>query len=235
MEKKDKLTNYAIILASGTGSRFGAGVAKQFLKIDNKTLLEYTIENFQNCRKIDKIIITVSEDNIQNTQNLLTNKYDKLYKIVKGGCTRQESAFNALNAIDDTEANVLIHDGARPFTNENIINECIKHLDSGIKALTTAIDSADTIVKVEDNKILSMPERQTLKRVQTPQGFKLSVIKQAHELAAKDNYNYTDDCGIIVKNNLAEVFVIKGDNDNIKITYPQDLELAKQIIKKRES
>lgn len=221
---------YAIILASGTGNRFGSNLPKQFTKIEGKTILEYSIEAFEKSDLIDKIVLIIAPDYIDKARSIITsNKYKKVCKILAGGKTRKESSFIGINAISDTEANVLIHDCARPFVSQNIIASCVNALKS-YNAITVGIPSTDTIIKVKDNIIEDIPNRSELIRVQTPQGFKLSLIKAAHELTKNDN-SYTDDCGIIFRNKLAQIHVIEGCNQNIKITYPEDIIFAKEIIK----
>ena len=223
---ENRLLNYAIILASGSGTRFQSDVPKQFLKIEDKSILELTTECFENAEKIDRIILVVNEEFLESVKELVQkNKYKKIYKIIAGGATRKDSSFNGIKAVDEEEANVLIHDGARPYITTDIINNCIEALNSDERALTTAIPMTDTVIEVLDKKVKKMPSRESLMRVQTPQGFKLSVIRKAHELAKGDN-NFTDDCGMILKYNLCDISVINGDTNNIKITYPQDLLFA---------
>jgi len=222
----------AIILASGVGARIGLDIPKQFYKLKNKTLLEYSIEVFEFHNKIDEIIIVSHPNYIDNVKNIINNNgYKKVRKIVTGGDTRQESSANGVNAITDCEANVLIHDAVRPFVTKKIINNCIEALKM-FDSVNVAIESSDTIIEIDDDDcIKSIPLRKSLKRVQTPQGFKLSIIKKAHNLA-KDNKNlsFTDDCGLVNEFGLAKIKIVEGDINNIKITYPSDLKLAESII-----
>ncbi len=230
MEKK--LLNYAIILASGSGTRFQSDVPKQFLKIGDKTILEITTECFENAEKIDRIILVVNEEFLESVKELVQkNKYKKIYKIIAGGASRKDSSLHGVEAIEDDEANILIHDGARPYITTDIINNCIEALNSGERALTTAIPMTDTVIEVSDKKVKKMPSRESLMRVQTPQGFKLSIIRKAHELAKGDN-NFTDDCGMILKYNLCNITVIRGEAENIKITYPKDLHITEKFSNK---
>ena len=229
---RNKLLNYAIILASGIGTRFQSDTPKQFLNIGDKTILELTTECFENSEKIDRIILVVNEEFLPKVKELVQkNRYKKVYKIVAGGSTRKDSSLNGVETIEDDEANILIHDGARPYITTDIINNCIEALNSGERALTTAIPMTDTVIEVSDKKVKKMPSRDLLMRVQTPQGFKLSIIRKAHELAKGDN-NFTDDCGMILKYNLCEITVIDGETDNIKITYPKDLHITEKFSNK---
>jgi 2-C-methyl-D-erythritol 4-phosphate cytidylyltransferase len=225
------MKNVAIILASGSGSRFNNEIPKQFYKINNKTVLEYSIEAFQSNLSINEIIIVTNPDFIEETKNI-TNKYTKVIKVISGGETRQISSYNGVFAVDDDNSNVLIHDAARPFINQNIIDECINAL-CNYKAVNVAVESSDTIIEVdEDNFIKSVPERKSLRRCQTPQCFNTNVIKTAHKLALNDNFNSaTDDCSLILKYNICPIKVVSGDINNIKITYPSDLVIAEKILK----
>lgn len=226
------MKNYGIILASGTGIRYGGDVPKQFVKIAGKTILEHTIEIFEKTKDINEIIIVITPEYRNFAENiLLKNSFKKVTKLLNGGETRKESSYIGISSIDEEEANVIIHDCARPFLTEKIIVDCIKALEK-YSAVDVAIPSSDTIIEVKDNIIQNIPNRANLRRGQTPQCFKLSVIKKAHELSEKDN-NFTDDCGLIVKYNLGEVFVVEGDIENIKVTYPSDIFMADRLFQIR--
>ena len=227
------MKNITIILASGTGSRSGLNIPKQFYKIKEKTLLEYSIEAFQNNTNIDEIIIVSNPNFIELTKEL-ANKYSKVVKIISGGETRQQSSYNGVMSITDTEANILIHDAVRPFVTQTIINECIITL-SQYNAINVAIESSDTILEIDENNFIkSVPNRKNLRRVQTPQCFKLDLIKNAHNLALNDkDFQPTDDCGLVLRYNLAPIFIVNGDETNIKITYPTDLEIAEKILENK--
>ena len=224
------MKNIAIILASGTGSRCGLNIPKQFYKINDKTVLEYSIEAFENNALIDEIIVVSNPDFIDLTKEL-AKKYSKVIKVINGGDARQQSSYNGVMSITDTEANVLIHDAVRPFVSREIINECINALEK-YNAVNVAIESSDTILEIDENNFIkSVPNRKYLKRVQTPQCFKLQLIKEAHKLANKDTFFHpTDDCGLVLQYNLSPIYVVNGNEKNIKITYPSDIEIAKKIL-----
>ena len=227
------MKNYGIILASGSGIRFGSETPKQFTKIAGKTVLEHTIEIFENAPKINETIVVIApEYRYVLEEILLKNNYRKVTKILNGGDTRKESSFIGISSISDKEANVVIHDCARPFLSQRIISDCLNALQK-YDAVDVAIPAADTIIQIDNSKIIkNIPERAYMRRGQTPQCFKLSVIKKAHELADKDN-NFTDDCGLIVKYGLGSVYVVEGENENIKITYPEDVFLADKLFQIR--
>ena len=229
------MKNIAIILASGKGNRYNSEVPKQFVKIAGKTILEHTVEIFEKSVEINEIILVITPDYRYNVENiLLKHNYKKITKILNGGETRKESSSIGVNSIDDEEANVIIHDCARPFLTQKIITNCIMALEK-YNAIDVAIPSADTIIQVNENYIINnIPQRSNLKLGQTPQCFKLSLIKKAHELAKEDT-NFTDDCGLIVKYNLDNVYVVEGDIENIKVTYPSDIFMADRLFQIRSA
>lgn len=218
-----ELKNYAVILASGSGKRYGADIPKQFIKISGKTILEHSIEAFEKSPLIDYIIVVITEQYRTLAEKIIDrNNYKKVLKIINGGQIRKDSSYNGVNAIDEKEANVLIHDCARPFVTQKIIQNCIEALKT-YDAIGVAIPSVDTVIEVDENGIIkNIPKRTNMKCIQTPQGFKLSVIRKAHELS-KNSSDFTDDCGLVVKNKLSDVYVVEGDIKNIKITYPDDI------------
>lgn len=226
---KSRLKNYAIILASGTGTRFGSTIPKQFIDICGRTILERTIDIFELNENIDEIILVITPEYKEKALSIIEqNNYKKITKILNGGKERKESSYIGVYSINDAEANVLIHDCARPFLSQKILNDCISALKNN-NAVDVAIESSDTLLKVKDGFIEKIPDRKYFMRSQTPQCFKLSIIKKAHTLAKHDT-TFTDDCGLVLKHNLTKIFIVNGDEKNIKITYPSDEILAKNFI-----
>lgn len=224
------MKNIALILASGTGSRCNLGIPKQFAKINNKTILEYTVNAFETHELIDEIYLVTSKEFLEKVKEL-TKNYKKVQKVIQGGKTRKDSSYNGISAINEIEAKVLIHDGVRPLISKDIITNCIKELEEK-SAICVAIDSTDTIYEInENNTIKAIPQRKFLKRAQTPQCFKLSLIKKAHELANNDpNCLVTDDCGLVQYYKLTDIYLTQGDENNIKITYKEDLDFVKKQL-----
>lgn len=224
------MKNIALILASGIGSRCNLGIPKQFAKINNKTILEYTVNAFETHELIDEIYLVTSKEFLEKVKEL-TKNYKKVQKVIQGGKTRKDSSYNGISAINEIEAKVLIHDGVRPLISKDIITNCIKELEEK-SAICVAIDSTDTIYEInENNTIKAIPQRKFLKRAQTPQCFKLSLIKKAHELANNDpNCLVTDDCGLVQYYNLTDIYLTQGDENNIKITYKEDLDFVKKQL-----
>lgn len=219
----------AIILAGGKGKRMGAKVSKQYIELKGKPILYYTLKRFAACRQIDKIILVLPKDEIDYCKDEILNKYSlKVDMIVEGGEERQDSVFNALECIENSEI-VLIHDGARPFTSERIINDGIKYAKL-YGAAAPGVIPKDTIKVINEDKFsISTPDRNTLRAIQTPQVFKFNLIKECHNKVKKNNISVTDDTMVVdmYKN---KVYLYEGEYTNIKVTTPEDLILAEKLV-----
>jgi len=225
----------AVILAGGSGKRFGSDIPKQFVKLAGKTVIEYTIDVFNKHSMIDEIIVVVHKNYTEKLYEIIkTNNFSKVYKVLKGGKNRFDSTYITLQYLKNKEnknCKILFHDAVRPFVDSEIITECIKNLNV-YEAIDTAIDSSDTIIRINDKDLIKeIPNRKYMKRGQTPQGFRLNTILKAYEKAIKINKKeFTCDCGV-VKNMLdCDIKVIKSNVKNIKITYPIDLYIAEKYI-----
>lgn len=220
--------NSAIILSGGRGKRMGADISKQFISINDKPILYYTIKKFMENELIDEIILVLPEDEIEYCKKEVLDKNKlRVDKIVEGGDERQDSVLNGLNAIEKTDI-VLIHDGARPFVTDKIITEGIKAAKK-FKATAPGVMPKDTI-KVKDINGLS---KETLKReeliaVQTPQIFDYNLILECHNKVKENNIKVTDDT-MVVETFGHKVFLYDGEYTNIKITTPEDLILARYL------
>jgi len=232
--------NIAIILAGGVGSRFGFNIPKQFAKVAGKTIIEHTIELFQNNSLIDEICVVIKSEFIDNMENIIVNNnYSKVKKILKGGDERKDSSLVAIHSYslekESDDYNMIFHDAVRPFVTDKIIEECINALKHYL-VVDVAIPATDTIIEVQNSIIKNIPNRSDMMQGQTPQCFKLKTIKEAYDIAIKDpNLKTTDDCGIVKKYlSNEEIYIVKGANDNIKITYEQDIFLADKIFQIRK-
>ncbi|MEI8176249.1 MAG: 2-C-methyl-D-erythritol 4-phosphate cytidylyltransferase, partial [Candidatus Omnitrophota bacterium] len=223
---------YALILSAGSGERVRYPVPKQFIKIAGKTILEHTIEIFERSRFIDKVIIVTHPQYKALLERIIRkNSYGKIWKIVNGGATRRESSWAGLKEIDDNDAYVLIHDAVRPLLSDAVIKRCVDALKKH-QAVDVAIPSADTIIMRTDSMYISgIPKRRYMMRGQTPQAFKVGLIKKAHVRAQQGKAcDVTDDCALVLKYKLAPVYVVLGEEDNIKITYMKDAFLADKLF-----
>lgn len=210
-----------IIPAGGTSSRYGS-TNKLLEKINQKTVIEETVSKFLGFDEIDEIIIPANISIIPELEALLT---DSKIKIIEGGSSRQKSVYNALQAIKNDY--VLIHDAARPLIKKETIAYVMKAvLDKD--AVTVMTKTTDTIKEVDETgRIIRTIDRSKLYNTQTPQGFKASIIKDAHE-KLKDG-NFTDDCSMLEELGIP-VYIVNGSYTNIKITIKSDLDFAKLYI-----
>lgn len=232
-----ELRNVAVILAGGTGTRVGLSIPKQLIKIAGKTIIEHTIAAFEASPLIDEIVILMTPGHLDPVRAIVQNgEYAKVTQIVEGGQTRNESTSRALDALGTDECNVLFHDAVRPLVSQTIIDDVVTALATH-EAVDTAIPSADTIVQVHDapadtETIQDVLQRSLLRRGQTPQAFRLSVIRQAYELAWQDpGFTATDDCTVVLRY-LPDVpiAVVTGHERNMKVTEPIDVYIADKLF-----
>jgi 2-C-methyl-D-erythritol 4-phosphate cytidylyltransferase len=230
------LKNIAIIVAAGKGKRMGRGYNKQYILLADKPIVAHTIEVFENMDLIDEIILVVGRGETDLAKKDIIYKYNlkKVVKIVEGGTERQDSVYNGLKAIDGNCNIVLIHDGARPFVTDSIIEKSIKAAgDMG--ACVVAVRVKDTIkVGNKNMEVDYTPDRDILWAVQTPQTFRYKLLLEAYERLQTDNTKVTDDAMLIEKLGHT-VRIVEGSYENIKITTPEDLILGEGILKKREN
>ncbi len=228
-----------LIFAGGSGTRMNSkGRPKQFLQFYGKELIIHTLENFQNHPLIDGIAVVCIEDWIPYLNKILV-KYgiDKVKKVVPGGSTGQESIFFGLKAIqsfDDTNPTVLIHDGVRPFINEDVITNCINSVKEHGSAITV-VPAIETIVTLDDGKIQSITDRSKCFHARAPQCFYLNDILSAHEQARKDGNLNMIDSASLMKFYGHELYTVPGNVDNIKITTPADFYTFKALYEVREN
>jgi 2-C-methyl-D-erythritol 4-phosphate cytidylyltransferase len=214
----------AIIVAAGAGKRFGA--AKQFALLKGKTVLDWSLEKFEEHHAVDSIILVLGRD---RPGDEYLAKYPKIAAIAIGGEKRQDSVYAGLSCVDKQETDVIIiHDGVRPLVTEDLIGRIVDGArEKG--AVIPAVPLEDTIKRVEGEKVLRTEERTRLLRIQTPQGFSCSLLQEAFARARKDRFDGTDEA-VLVERLGKDVFVIPGDRNNIKITTPEDLKMAEVFI-----
>ncbi|MDR1406326.1 MAG: 2-C-methyl-D-erythritol 4-phosphate cytidylyltransferase [Prevotellaceae bacterium] len=232
--------NIAVILAGGTGSRLGDSVPKQFLKVAGKTVIEHTVAAFERNGHIDAIAIVAHRPFVQAVEAMApANGWEKVWKILPGGATRHASSLAAINACaPHAGCNLIFHDAARPLVSQRVINEVAEALKEH-HAVTAAVAATDTIIRVDGSGrfIRHIPDRDMLRRAQTPQGFRQQTIASAYRLALRDPaFAATDDCGTVVKYLPGEkIFVVRGDESNIKLTYREDLYLLEALLRRHEA
>lgn len=223
--------NGVVIVAAGTGSRMNMGINKQFIKLEGKEIIAYTIEKFYNNSNIEDIVVVVKEDESEFFKKEILDKYNfKNVKIAYGGKERQDSVYNGLKLLDEKCDAVLIHDGARPFVSDKIIDKSIEEAKEH-KAIVVGVPVKDTIKVIDNDKnIVDTPNRSVLWAVQTPQTFDYNILIDAYKDAFKNKFYGTDDA-MLVERIGYKVKMLEGSYNNIKITTQEDLNIGSQILR----
>ena len=222
----------ALIPAAGTGKRMQAGVNKQYLQLGGMPIVGRTVSLFQDVPCIDDIYIITPEQEIPYCRTEVVERYGftKVRGIVPGGQERQNSVLNGLRAIEGTEddAVILIHDGVRPFISRHSLEHAVATAREYDGALV-AVPVKDTVKVVLEGIVRDTPPRERIWLAQTPQAFRYSVIRAAHEMADAEGFLGTDDASLVERMG-REVHIVLGDYRNIKITTPEDLLLAEAFL-----
>lgn len=236
-----KTLQVAILLAGGSGQRFGADRPKQFVRIGERTVLEHSLAAFEQSPHIDAILIVSHPQHLDEVRQLLpSSQHPKLRAVVAGGAERQDSTLNALRAlaqITDSpleQIRILIHDAVRPAVSPSIIERVCTALHTH-QAANLVVPVTDTLLDVNDNgTTAAMPSRARFRRVQTPQGFHASTLQHAYDVALTDpNFQATDDCGVVFRYlPEVEIALVEGEQRNIKLTYPEDLHVLHHLLEK---
>ena len=223
--------NGVVIVAAGTCSRMNMGINKQFIKLEGKEILAYTIEKFYNNSNIEDIVVVVKEDESYFFKKEILDKYNfKNVKIAYGGKERQDSVYNGFKLLDEKCDVVLIHDGARPFVSDKIIDKSIEEAKEH-KAIVVGVPVKDTIKVIDNDKnIVDTPNRSVLWAVQTPQTFDYNILIDAYKDAFKNKFYGTDDA-MLVERIGYKVKMLEGSYNNIKITTQEDLNVGSQILR----
>jgi len=226
------ITAAAIIAAAGFGTRMESDCPKQFLQLDNAPILIHTVKAFLQNDHIDQIVVVAPADRIKQTLEILTNHIGQHYRIsvVPGGRRRQDSVQAGIDSLDETVDVVLIHDGARPLVSQPVIDRCYEAVITSGAAIA-AVPVKDTLKKGDqDSTVISTVERENLWHAQTPQGaYKKLLLKAFSELGKRD---VTDESSLLELSGIP-VTIVEGSETNIKITRPEDLILAEQIMQKK--
>jgi 2-C-methyl-D-erythritol 4-phosphate cytidylyltransferase len=234
-----RLRTVGVVLAGGIGQRVGLNTPKQLLKIAGRTIIEHTLTVFNAAPEIDEIIVLMAPGYTAQVEQLVKRGgFHKVSKIVEGGASRTESTWRALQALGPEECDVLLHDAVRPLLEHRIISECVEALRV-YSAVDVAIPSSDTVVVAAPGPrgeiIRDIPDRSRLRRGQTPQCFRLSVIREAYERAFADpdfdRQPATDDCGVVLRY-LPDVpiYIVPGSEHNMKVTHPVDVYIADKLF-----
>lgn len=232
------MSNVAVVLAGGSGDRLKLEFPKQFAKVAGKQIIEHTVEIFQGHPRIDHIVIVSRPEYNQHVLELVNgNHYTKVIRVINGGATRADSTRAAIRALDELgeDTNVLFHDAVRPFLAHSIIDRCLDALKES-SAVDVVVESADTLVVVDqDGFVADIPDRARLRRGQTPQGFKLGIIRKAYELFdPAAGVPVTCDAGVVLRSLPGvRISTVEGETANIKVTDPIDMFLADKMFQSR--
>ena len=231
------MTNVAVILAGGMGTRVGGNIPKQLIPLsDGRSVLEHSVDAFEAASCIDEIVIVMHPEWLKEAEELCCrNTWQKVRQIISGGSERWESSFFAIKAISSSlagrnEVGVFLHDAARPFVSQRILADVAEALETHA-AVTVAVPVTDTLYKVRRDdvrgtkEVETIPSRADFMRAQTPQAFHLDVLKEAFERAlAQGQVAVTDDVGIVQAYMPEQpIFIVSGEEANRKITYAEDL------------
>ncbi|MBO6190418.1 MAG: 2-C-methyl-D-erythritol 4-phosphate cytidylyltransferase [Alloprevotella sp.] len=233
------MKNIAVILAAGSGKRFGAERPKQFLQLCGKSLLRHSIEAFESAACIHEICIVANPAFLEETKaEVSRGDYHKVHHIVAGGKERSDSSLAAISTYaheDGEQTNLIFHDAARPLLPTEVISAVCNALQRE-QAVATALPSSDTIFQAENNYIRAIPPRELLRRAQTPQAFRLSLIRQAYQHAQTDTtFQPTDDCGVVLRYQPeTPIFLVQGSERSMKLTVPDDLPLLERLAENRQ-
>lgn len=229
---------YAAILAGGIGSRMGNEKPKQYINIGGKPIILHTIEKFCLCSEFEEILILCPKDWVEYTKGLIRKHIasNDRVRIIEGGSTRNETIQNAISYIEaagnlDEETIIVTHDAVRPFVTYRIIKDNIEAAKK-YGACDTVVPATDTIVESQDNDIISaIPDRSKLYQGQTPQSFKALTLQELYRYLSEEEKDILTDAAKIFVIKGQPVKLVRGENSNIKITYPYDLTVAESLLK----
>jgi 2-C-methyl-D-erythritol 4-phosphate cytidylyltransferase len=223
----------AIIAAAGAGRRMKADRPKQLLTLDETPILIYTIRKFDACRLIDRIIVAAPQESVEEIRKLIVGAgFSKPISVVQGGARRQDSVAVAMQHLAADTTIVAVHDAVRPFV---LVSEIEAVVDEAQKtgAALLAIPIVDTVKQIRKDLIDSTLTREHLVLAQTPQVFRIEVLREAFERAKRDDYYGTDESSLVERLGYP-VAVVRGSERNIKITRPGDLALARFLLQQEQ-
>lgn len=228
------MTNVAVILAGGMGTRVGGNIPKQLIPLsDGRSVLEHSVDAFEAASCIDEIVIVMHPEWLKEAEKLSRrNAWQKVRQIISGGSERWESSWHAIQAFSGqlSDISLWLHDAARPFVSQRILADVAEALKTHA-AVTVAVPVTDTLYKVRRDdvrgtkEVEAIPSRTDFMRAQTPQAFHLDVLQKAFERAlAQGQVAVTDDVGIVQAYMPEQpIFIVSGEEANRKITYAEDL------------
>ncbi len=221
----------AVVPAGGRGVRMGHDVPKQFLQFGDVPLLVHALRVLESSPAIDMIVMVVPKDDVSYCQDELVPRFalSKVTHVVSGGARRQDSVWNGLQAVDARAGIVLVHDAVRPFVTGAMVRDVVDRARIH-GAAAVAVPVRDTVKRVApDGMIETTIDRQSLWLAQTPQAFKIEVLRDAHRLSRQRNVEATDDAFLVEQLGHA-VSIVQGNADNVKMTRPEDLAVGEAML-----
>jgi len=225
----------AIIPAAGVGARMGLTKAKQFIDLCGKPILAVTLSHFQKCNLIDRIVLVVSQDDVDYCKREIVDRHklSKVFKVIVGGKRRQDSVRKGVESIANSCRWVLIHDGVRPLVTNGLIERVIKAAKD-FRAVITGLPVKETVKEIDgQGRVLRSVDRSQLWLIQTPQIFRFEDINLAHQEALTHGWEKATDDAFLIEKMGIPVNIIEGEENNIKVTTPQDLDIARSLISKK--
>ena len=225
----------ALIVAAGEGQRMGGKVKKQFIPLNGVPLILYALKAFEEFRDIRHIYLVLEEVDFDYCMKEIVEKHGirKVPRLIPGGDRRQDSVWNGLQAIEGHCDIVIVHDGVRPFVSSDILTRLMAAMKTA-QAVITGVPAFDTVKRVDERgNVIDTLQRDTLFYIQTPQGFRYDVLREAYRRAMGEGIQGTDDAYFVERMGI-EVKVIEGSPLNIKITIPEDITLAHFILQENK-
>jgi len=222
-----------VIPAAGQGKRMEAGCNKQFLFLQGRPVLAHTVSLFEESEYVSEIVIAGAVSDLSRLEDMVSEYgFTKVTAIVRGGTERQDSVYAGIQALSSAVGRVVVHDGARPLLSLREFHRFLGETE-GFAAAVMGIPLQDTVKRIDDaGKVLETLPREVLRAIQTPQIFERSLLEEAHRRSATEGYYGTDDATLLERLGYS-VRVAAGSAENIKITLPEDLWLAEQILARR--
>lgn len=220
----------AVIVAAGTASRMG-GIDKVMAELDGEPMIIRTVRAFQNCDAIKEIVVVTRADLIVKITDLCA-EFSKVKAVVTGGADRPASVQNGLHALSSKVRLVAVQDGARPLITHAVIDRTVRAAHT-YGAAAPGVPVKDTIKVVTGGLVKNTPERKSLQAIQTPQVFDLGLLRTALKKAKADDVPITDDCSAVERLGMS-IKIVEGDERNIKVTTPMDLEIAQLLLEEMQ-
>lgn len=224
----------AIVLAGGSGERFGREGGKQLVEIDGRPVLTWSISAFDAVGDVGTIVVVCPQERIEEYTKVAIAPFDFVTPIIvaPAGPTRQESAFSGLEYVPEEYRIVAMHDGARPLISPSLVEHAIANLKGNLDAdgVIVATPAVDTLKIVEDGVVAGTPDRHVFWNAQTPQIFRSGILRRAHAAALSDGFIGTDDASLIERLG-GRVLVVRGNRENIKLTVPEDLFIMTSAVR----